>query len=330
MARQQLRVLSLQALRAVGAIAVVLYHAGSLGAGVNLHVGATGVDLFFIISGTVMYLSVNGQTSSPGFLWARFTRVVPLYWIGTLGAALVYIAKSGHFPPTWGIAQSVFFLPPEHVGTFPLLYPGWSLNYEIFFYALIAILLMFGTSAMSLTAIITLALGALHESVQTPYVEYYCQPVMIEFAAGILIGMAIRVRLIPSRGVSLMLICVGSALLALHSPRSRIYAAIGWGVPWAMILVGSLAFDSSRLVRSKVTQLLGAASYSIYLAHPFALWGIEAFTRDRNNLVFASAVALSILSGLIVHLAIERPLLIGLRKFQPFRKLNAPEGKSAA
>ena len=97
-----------------------------------------------------------------------------------------------------------------------------------------------------------------------------------------------------------------------------------------MILVGSIAFDSSRLVRSKITQLLGAASYSIYLAHPFVIWGIEVLTRDRNNLVFAAAAVLSILSGLIVHLSIEKPLLSGLRKFQPFKKLNVSEGKSAA
>ncbi|WP_196589670.1 acyltransferase family protein [Burkholderia cepacia] len=323
------RILSLQALRAVGAIAVVLYHAGTLGAGINLRVGATGVDLFFIISGVVMYLSVNDQTSMPSFLWARFTRVVPLYWIGTIGAVGVYIAKSGHFPPILDIAKSAFFLPSEHFGDFPILYPGWSLNYETFFYALIAVLLMFGSSAMSLAATTTLALGTLHESVQIPYAEYYCQPVMIEFAAGILIGMAIRARLTPSRGISTILICVGIVLLVLHSPDSKINAAVGWGVPWAMILIGSIALDSSRLVRSKITQLLGAASYSIYLAHPFVIWGIEALTRDRNNLVFASAAALSILSGLIAHLVIEKPLLSGLRKFQPFKKLNVPAGKSA-
>ncbi|KVZ26956.1 hypothetical protein WL14_00485 [Burkholderia cepacia] len=325
-----MRILSLQALRAVGAISVVLYHAGTLGAGINLRVGATGVDLFFIISGAVMYLSVNDKTSTPSFLWARFTRVVPLYWIGTVGAVGVYIAKSGNFPPVLDIVESALFLPSEHFGEFPLLYPGWSLNYEIFFYAIIAILLIFCSSAMGLAAIITLALGVLHESVQIPYAEYYCQPVMIEFAAGILIGMAISYRLTPSRGISAILICVGITLLALHSPDLKINSAVGWGVPWAMILVGSIAFDSSRLVRSKITQLLGAASYSIYLTHPFVIWGFEAFTRDRNNLIFTAAAALSIISGLIVHLAIEKPLLSGLRKFQPFKKLNVSDGKSAA
>src|SRR3954449_4929921 len=85
--------LTVQALRAVAALLVVLYHAFELwglrvdpaAPGVKWNNGAAGVDIFFAISGFVMVISARRLVGRPGawlvFLWHRVIRIVPLYWL---------------------------------------------------------------------------------------------------------------------------------------------------------------------------------------------------------------------------------------------------------
>ena len=70
---------SIHALRGVGALAVVIYHAESLFPQFNFKMGAAGVDLFFVISGIVMQLAYDPKGSALDFLRRRVVRVVPMY-----------------------------------------------------------------------------------------------------------------------------------------------------------------------------------------------------------------------------------------------------------
>ncbi len=304
----------------------MLYHASSLGNGINLHIGATGVDLFFIISGTVMCLSVSDRTNVSDFIWARVSRVVPLYWIGTLCAVAVFMCKTGNLPSGFDVLQSMFFLPPKFGNFFPLLYPGWSLNFEMFFYALITLfLIVHRKNSMHYVLVVTLALGASWRTVELPYVSYYCVPGLIEFAAGVLIGMAVKRQLIPGKHIAKLLLGSGAGLLALHAVWDVENAAFAWGIPWAMILIGSLSFESSRIVRSPVVQLLGAASYSIYLTHPFVIWGVDTLEKHTGTAYFVATSVLCVICGVIVHVALEKPLLSMLRKIRgrPHERISA-------
>src|SRR5437762_263735 len=87
--------LTIQALRAVAALLVVVYHAFDMwGVRVNSSApgnawanGAAGVDIFFIVSGFVMVVSSRRLVSQPGgwltFIQHRIVRIVPLYWLLT-------------------------------------------------------------------------------------------------------------------------------------------------------------------------------------------------------------------------------------------------------
>ena len=134
------RLSSIQILRAAAALSVALFHACQWSQA-DFAVGAAGVDLFFLISGFVLWLAAERAPVSPGaFLWARFTRVAPLYWIWTLIAA----AMAAVWPPITAIIHlglghlllSLAFLPHTDPagGPWPLLPSGWTLVYEAFFY----------------------------------------------------------------------------------------------------------------------------------------------------------------------------------------------------
>jgi len=87
--------LGVQALRAVAALMVVAYHAvdqwtthrAGYAPGDLWPNGSAGVDVFFVISGLVMTISVQRNAHRPHPAWSfardRLIRIVPLYWIIT-------------------------------------------------------------------------------------------------------------------------------------------------------------------------------------------------------------------------------------------------------
>jgi peptidoglycan/LPS O-acetylase OafA/YrhL len=91
---------------------------------------------------------MHGEGSEPAlFLAKRLIRILPLYWICTLTALVVYFLKPGilyEFDPSLNnLMQSLLFIPhraalPESA---PTLMQGWTLEYEMFFYVLCTVCL---------------------------------------------------------------------------------------------------------------------------------------------------------------------------------------------
>ena len=148
-------ILPIQYLRGIAALMVVWHHSSSQIPALNRFFpgssGAHGVDLFFVISGFIMAVTTTGAGLTPlQFLRRRVVRVVPLYWILTLamvGLALVAPSLFRTLKVTADtLVQSLLFIP--HFSTsftdkaWPLLVPGWTLNYEMYFYVILAVILL--------------------------------------------------------------------------------------------------------------------------------------------------------------------------------------------
>ena len=163
---------NLQALRAVAAYMVVLYH--FLGQQVSqlyppakfLSFGAAGVDIFFVVSGFIMVVTTMKRDMAPGeFLLHRIARIVPVYWVVTI--LLFAIVMYGFKPvgimrmqPDW-LAKSLLFIPFDRDGRVePIISVGWTLNYEMFFYLLFA-LSLFVRLALMRTMLLCAAMIAL-------------------------------------------------------------------------------------------------------------------------------------------------------------------------
>ena len=112
-----------------------------------------GVDIFFVISGFIMVYASSrwfGSARAPRvFLAHRIARIVPLYW----ATMMVYLAvllltpwllNSEYLAPHFVIASFLFIPAARPDGLVQPLYSlGWTLNYEMFFYALFAIAIAF-------------------------------------------------------------------------------------------------------------------------------------------------------------------------------------------
>jgi exopolysaccharide production protein ExoZ len=133
---------SIQYLRAFAALSVLLFHITQRGSH-GVTVGAAGVDVFFVISGFIMATITNARVITPfEFLRDRLVRIAPAYWIVTLFLVLLAAAVPLSFPtftaPAYHLLFSLAFIPHTDPlgGSFPVLVPSWTLNYEMFFYGL--------------------------------------------------------------------------------------------------------------------------------------------------------------------------------------------------
>ena len=164
---------SIQALRGLAASLVVIAHIfehpsrGDPNA--LLLTGRFGVEIFFVISGFVMTQVAGEGSFAPGaFAFRRIMRIVPLYWVCTLLVFAVALVAPALFKTTTAdvkhLVLSLFFIPapdPQAASDWrPLFKLGWTLNYEMFFYA--ALLLLFWCrKRIQRSVILTVALGAL-------------------------------------------------------------------------------------------------------------------------------------------------------------------------
>jgi peptidoglycan/LPS O-acetylase OafA/YrhL len=124
----------IQVLRFLAAFSVMMVHLPVIGFGI------WGVDIFFVISGFIMmYVTENNQKN---FLVKRIIRIVPLYWILTLGVFSIAIFYPDLLNNTTAnfehLIKSLFFIPFDKNGSghFPILFLGWTLNFEVIFYIL--------------------------------------------------------------------------------------------------------------------------------------------------------------------------------------------------
>ena len=305
-------------------------------------IGAAGVDVFFVISGYVIWTVGSGAGASPGgFFWRRLTRVAPAYWLAT-GVVIAIAALWPRLMPQVSlsarhVALSLAFI--QHTDpkglVFPVLPPGWSLDYEAMFYSLFA-LILFAPERWRLRLIVGALAGVmLFGFLDPPAYELVANPMMLQFAAGVWLARRAQQggRLSPKTGV--MLAAGGVMLLAamwLTGLHSDLFRPLLWGVPAVMIVAGALALEP-RFARHAPRTLgaLGDASYAIYLCH-FITVDLTARTLgvQRPWLFVPVAFAVSIAAGLAFHRLIERPLIAGARALPGLFTTGRPDSGAHA
>jgi exopolysaccharide production protein ExoZ len=191
----------IQYLRGIAAMMVVWHHAQTTVDGTTQFLGfhewgKRGVDLFFVISGFIMLVTTWEKPISPAqFIRNRIQRIVPLYWAVTFAAiAQAYIAPWLKWDGE-SLAKSLLFIPYYSLNfpgeIWPLLVPGWTLNYEMFFYALFALLLLAGRNwrvpVMALVLGCLVVTGMIAKPHSAP-LAVYTSPLLLEFCAGMILG----------------------------------------------------------------------------------------------------------------------------------------------
>jgi exopolysaccharide production protein ExoZ len=287
---------------------------------------AWGVDIFFVISGFIMFVAARNENHID-FLGRRIIRVVPLYW----GATFVLLIIKTNFH-VWQInsetfahfIKSLFFVPhyspsfPDEL--WPYLVLGWTLNYEMLFYLIFFLGLMIQRALIVTTiSILSLFILGVFIEPQNAILEAYTRPILLEFLLGVWVARAYLNGSLNKNCSALIFIGLGGLLLTPFVIDENLIMA-GRIVCSTLIIVGAVSLGK-RVAHNKLLNLIGDASYSIYLTH--TIFSLRWFSKIWHHAPiegwpqFAGWVILSLVLssavGIIIYLYVEKPIIKWLR-----------------
>ncbi len=311
------KLVSLQYLRGVAAVLVVLSHAQQMAPElpsiVPYFFGNFGVYLFFTLSGFLMIYVTDHKRQDPFTFWInRLLRVAPIYWIVTIGVfTLLSVAPQlgvGTEVSFKHLALSLLFIPhttsadPE---TFlPMVRVGWTLIYEMYFYSVFSLSMIVTYSFRALLATLFMSMPIILQQIfkmqinDSLFLYVFGDLIVLQFVFGMLLA---RLAL-TKRGQSLLLaigtancqffrlgsgfypILIGIATISIMSAferdvilRQPELRVIVYGFPSIFLLLAGLAFDYRKSAIFRIPLVLGEASYSVYLIHMLPLALIRFF-----------------------------------------------------
>ncbi len=330
---------SIQVLRFVAAALVTTYHAVHF-TSLNISTlpdslihyaefGASGVHIFFVISGFIMVWTsrtkFGDRKNVPGFLQRRFIRIFPIYWV--LAAVNILLLSTFALGGAQNFREVVgaIFLAPGHSSK--LIFVGWTLTFELFFYGVFAAFLPLSRqkAVIGLSALFVFLAGI--GAVLKPENEYFfvaTNTLLLEFIMGAWIAsiMIADIRLPKwAPGILLAAALIGFGATAIIG-QDRLPTVISFGVP-SMLLVSGMVMLEKQTTLPAVLNLfapLGDSSYSLYLIHAMLLppatlliGGWFNLTPLQTAIPIIVLIILCITISHVVYLKVERPLIRGVK-----------------
>lgn len=324
----QARVGELDALRGLAALGVVLFHyttfyqqeQGHLQPlGFGFPAGNYGVHLFFLISGFVIFMTLERTRTAMDFVVSRFSRLFPAYWAAmVITAATVFaIGLPGQRLPATHLLANLTMVQ-EILGFEHLDGSYWTLQVELFFYAQMLFWWMLGQLGRIhwvILAWLAMTVAYALTAQRHMHFSYTVRELLLLrhipfFALGILFY-RLHARSGDAR-VDVVLIALSLATIGIAYDRVYLAAALVCVAIFGLFVTGAL-----RWLREAPFVFLGGISYSLYLLHQtigFALiHRLEAAgVPSLAAVALAIAVALALATAL-THL-VERPAMRALRE----------------
>ncbi len=331
-----------QVLRFVAAAAVIAFHAAGVApdgfkvpdgaVSFALSHGGRGVDLFFVISGFIIFYATHGFDAShgsaltpTGFLRRRVERIVPLYVVVTVAVTILAMTLPATFgTPGWftprHILKSLAFIAFTD-GEMPVVYVGWSLEYEMYFYLAVALLMartrdVWRNIVMIFSALVTVGRIPGVDTALGTY-AFFTDPMILDFVFGVIAG-GVFVTGRVGWPMPVAAACAIAALLV-TDPASRVIVS---GVPFACLVLAAACVSRMRLDPSwleRAMARLGDASYSIYLAQVNTVTLASTFMAGwlpaiAPLLLVIVTTGIVVALGLLLNILVERPLLTVCRR----------------
>jgi len=345
-------------MRAIAAMLVVVDHAINsndfrmdlprswLGSGLFNEFGASGVDLFFVLSGFVMAHAISNPSASSAsrFMINRLIRIVPFYWAASL-LFLAVTTVTGRSYDAAALFNNLTIFPLYDPTKFvpPALIVGWTLTFELAFYSIVSFSIWStpnpaGRIRVVAQAVAVLAIGGIILEPRTDLLAIWANPMWFEFLLGIFIhwlwrrpksavpkSACLLIGLVGLAGLSLSL-TIGFPFEAAHwgilDGNAGLARPVWWALPYSLILLSLLWLSETSLnvTQSRPWRFLlaaGDASFSLYLIHLTVIFAWEdlAPTNSINaDLVIALLLAVNVALALACYRLVEEPMLKSLRR----------------
>ena len=337
------KLLSLQLIRGFAAVMVAVNHIwndpNAWVPGAIVDYGAFGVDLFFVLSGFIMCLTVRLDADSKvhtalNFLKRRIYRIFPVYLICAI-PLILFVTHAEGKKDTIFYLGNLLLLPSYGTAQFRLALPvGWTLVYEMLFYYTFTVLLFFiknkKTLVYSLFSIIigTYLLTNILELkeprlawINLMYILGDTQ--LLNFAAGILVYLIydwLKDQIAIKISNSILLFILISFIIIVIIWQKIPHAWFSLLGDFLIILVATLTpiknANNSILIK---LLFVGDASYSIYLTHfywaffkPKILALLGLFIANQIILINVTGIFCvvgAVITGCIFYMLIEKPII---------------------
>ncbi len=284
------------------------------------------MDIFFVISGFVIYLT-GRKLGAAEFFRRRLIRVGPLYWI-FLTLKLTFTKLSGaaglaQLGTTAYLLASFAFIPGYRANGFPVppITAAWTLDYEMYFYVGFAALLAVGCTRLLTASTLWIGFATLAGvwlwhggDGHPPAMAMLLAPICLEFLAGMWLAEGwIRGVSLPFwasvvlAGIAVTWLALMPEPLAFEQER-----ILKWGLPAILLIIAAINSERSfNFAKWRPGLILGDASYAIYLSHTIVLPFADKVVA-KAHLPWMAAVlteaTLAMLVGLVVHIMLEKPL----------------------
>ncbi len=346
-----INLLSIQVLRGIAALLIVVYHSFYLleqkamlefssMAHRFIEFLQIGVDIFFIISGFIIYYTVYGKgrdVSVWSFIKKRLIRIVPLYWVVTSVLFFCLLLFPSYFSTQreslfTNYILSLLFISHGSVAanSSPILAPGWTINFEMLFYSLFAGFLVisnsFSTTKVKYSITMLWLLFAMWGMVAID--NSYANLIILEFVFGIYLAKFFLKNgclITPKIGLWAFagsLICSFVSIYLLDSPTEIRFLSLG--IPSLLFIVFALSLEGKEAFATSLFRWLkktGDYSYSIYLWHIFICYLFLRLipTPEQHVLMYLLAtVSGSILIGFLSFHLIERTFTYIFKNYKDF------------
>jgi len=327
-------------MRGIAALSVVCGHAVTMrfGMGITperafnaLGLLQSGVDIFFVISGFIIANTADEIGKSRGRIGAfqfaakRAGRIYPLYWL-ILFAAVVSSYWIDVFPPEAKLTNHIGL---EHIlslttGNY-FVSPAWSLCFELYFYAAVAVVILLAPRrVMETLVIVVCALAALDLLTTVSFSPIYSAPLTLEFGFGVCIAYLVKLGFHPSwpRAAVVLAICLfgaGAYIAAGGHWIEGLPRVATYGIGSALLIYAVVAGELNGATFPRWLQYLGAMSYSLYISHHLLLTWLAkynpAWVPGRVQILTWVGLALAVSAAL--HEFFERPVLTWLKIAMP-------------
>jgi len=331
---------TLQAGRGLAALGVVVYHCA---AEITLNpsfwhdssyirhfaFGKLGVEFFFVLSGMLILLAhwddLGNPTTVKSYVWKRFRRVYPIYWIVLLPVTVLIFAHPGFGNNSdrnpWTVVSSLMLIHIHSTETIILV--AWTLFEEVQFYAIFLFLLLsrrFGAVVMAIWFFLSVVGLTGHPVQLLVRPDPVFSPFHVLFGFGMLAAWILK-KYSHFRWQAPFVVGVILVIVAfIRAPNHEAILTVGLG--FMLLTLACLELERRKYISvAKWLLLLGDASYSLYLIHYqllAATFRISYHLDARFHLPvpvwFAANLTLATAAGIGFHLWFERPLLSWVRK----------------
>lgn len=339
------KIQNIQALRGIAVLSVVFFHLLMIerkygGSRTILpdffQFGMFGVDLFFVISGFVMFTVSRGKFQIPKhafkFLYRRVARIYPTYWVYSILVLIVFLIRPSWVNNSQGNQVDIlssFLLLPSH--TLPLVMVGWTLIHEMYFYLMFFVIFLLIPERHLTYAILLWGIGVvllnLNSESSSPVIGIISHPLTLEFLGGCILASIYYKKEFKIKS-SILLLLAGLSLFAAiygylsYNRATGQIAPLGW---WRIVIFGMPALlmvycltnvERNGFVIHSSLIYIGDASYSLYLSHGLTLsaigrvWSIFPSDDVLDNIIIMPFLVIPVLIvGFISYRMVEKPLL---------------------